>query len=110
MGQLQNTDPKAAKDFLLSFDKAKVNKITLDANTSKQVLAVNSNRAYALIVVTASEPVTLLLGEGDAAINKGILLTGRGSSFEIGHFNLFTGRVAAIAANLAEISITECSF
>ncbi|AFZ31640.1 hypothetical protein Glo7428_3153 [Gloeocapsa sp. PCC 7428] len=101
---------KTARELLLPFDRASNRRVVLNSNTSTQVMPTNLNRAYMVITNTTNEPVTLLLGEGNAELNRGIILTARGSSFEITQNNLFVGRIAAIAASAAEISVVECSF
>lgn len=101
---------KSARDLLLTFDKAISRKLQLNSNASLQILAANSNRAYAAIINISDSPVTLHFGEGNAIDRQGILLLTKGSSFELTQFNLFTGRIAATSPNSAELSIVECSF
>lgn len=87
--------------------------VLLTANASTQLLAVNANRAYAVVVNNSDIPITLAFFKdttGTAVLNQGIVLGVRGSSYEIGMGNLFVGRLAAIAPTPAAVGIVECVF
>lgn len=84
-------------------------KMTLTAANSVEVLAPKETRMYAAIINNSGTNVTLIFGNpSNNSVGVGIILMGRGSSYEIGQNNLYRGRVSAVAANTAELSITEC--
>lgn len=109
MSALQQTINLNPRDLLIKFSNCTSRKLNLAPNNSAQVLAIRQDRIYALVInLSAGVPVTLLLGEGNAVLSQGVFLANKGSSFEIGQFNLYTGRIAAIAPTGAELSIVEC--
>lgn len=100
---------------LFHVDSSEVEPITLapptfgTANAAGQVvLAANANRRYACIVLDNAGDVFLGLG-ANPAVGSGILLSGKGSSYEITPQNLFQGDVYARrgAAPDKNLTITE---
>ena len=79
-------------------------------NISSIVLTANNNRKYAAFVNISDNPIFLNLG--DVAIeNKGIYLSGKGSSYEITiGSGLFMSNISAICpSSTANLSILECT-
>lgn len=108
---VRNTEElRSPKSLIPVFNKAVNRKTPLVANTSAQIVTINLDRAYLVVVNNSDNPVTLAFGDGAAVLNQGIVLTAKGSSFELTHLNLYTGRIAAISDAAAELSIVECSF
>lgn len=108
---LINTEElRTPRSLIAVFNKATNRKLVLVANTSAQVVSTNLDRAYLVVVNNSDDAVTLAFGDGAAALNQGIVLTAKGSSFELTQLNLFTGRIAAISGSASELSIIECSF
>jgi hypothetical protein len=74
--------------------------------SNTQIFAANSNRRYAAICFDAAGgDLYLGLGTG-AARGKGILLLSRGSTFEIGKDNGFSGVINGIGSWNAPINVT----
>lgn len=108
-GGLNN--PSSTQEGLLKYSKPAVSrKVTLTANAPVMLMPANDARVYVAIVNrTANAEVTLTLADPNAAIGAGIPLFNRGSSFEISSNNLYTGKISAVAASNAELSVVECS-
>lgn len=84
-------------------------RVTLTANSARQVLDNNPNRKSALIQNLSTNQITLQLSDVvGAAIGKGIILF-PGGSYEINLLNLHAGRVSAISAAESEIGVTDCT-
>lgn len=80
------------------------------ANTPIVILPVNIDRKYAAFVNNCDIDITLVLGTADkSSLNKGIILKAYGGSFEISVINWYIGKVSAISAKAAKISVVECS-
>ena len=97
------------KDNLITFDKAINKTISVPQNDSVIVLPENPNRIYAIIVNPSKYVVTLNFGEERAEIGKGLILNGKGSSYEITFLNLFVGAITAICGAKVNIGVIECS-
>lgn len=84
-------------------------KETLTADTPLSILDANPNREYVCLVLTSEGSVTLLFGGiASGLIGEGIVLTGKGSNYEITKNNLYKGEISAISAATAELAIMEC--
>ncbi len=68
--------------------------------SSTQVIAANSSRLYLLIVNDSDDEIYINIAGGSASLNQGILLNGKGASYEISSAcgNLITGAITGITA------------
>lgn len=94
---------------LQPFEKCTSKKVSLTAGNSVAILNANLSRMYVAITNISASTITVILGEpSNTALNQGILLMGRGSSFEITQLNWYGGKVSALSSNISELSIVEC--
>ncbi|RAM49472.1 MAG: hypothetical protein C6Y22_22215 [Hapalosiphonaceae cyanobacterium JJU2] len=76
-------------------------------NSSQVILAANENRKYFSIINKTDKPVFINLGT-TATIGKGILLTGKGSSYQqYINSGIYQGEVSAIAIESVELCGVE---
>lgn len=95
----------------ISFTTCTNSEKELIANTAITILASNGARQYGAFVNNSNVDITLILGEpgqGQASLNKGIILKPRGGSYEINSNNLYVGKVAAISGSNCKLSFVEC--
>lgn len=91
-----------------SFSKCKNNKINLLANTALQVFSDNPKRKYAAFVNNGDSDITLVLDDkSKAVLEAGIVLKGKGGSYEITLLNLYTGKISVISAATTQLSVVE---
>lgn len=84
-------------------------RVSLPANSARQVLDTNVNRKSALIQNVSANQITLQLNDVvGASVGKGIILL-PGGSYEINLLNLHTGKISAIAAADSEITVSEAT-
>jgi len=89
------------------FDKATTSDSVTIGTVSTEILALNTNRLYALIVNNSTSSVYLALGV-PAVLNKGIRINANGGSYEIKTDNLFNGAINGIsAAGSKDVVVTE---
>ncbi len=78
-------------------------------NDSSVIIAANPNRKYLNLINNSDKPIWINLGE-TAEINKGILLTDYGSSFELSQgTGLYLGAISAISQSTVNLVGMECS-
>ena len=107
------TDVRAFPQKGAIFTTTDVNLITAQPGTQKvmtgasiSALAANPLRKYATFVNLSDNPIALGLGAA-AVAGTGIVLTAKGSSYEITKGNLFLGEVYAIGTNADLLGVTE---
>lgn len=69
-------------------------------------LAANPNRKYASFINLSDHAIALGIGEA-AVADTGIVLTAKGSSYEVTKGNLFLGEVRAIGTAADMLGVTE---
>ena len=85
------------------------NRVSLPANSARQILDTNASRKSALIQNVSANQVTLQLNDiVGAVVGKGIILL-PGGSYEISLLNLHTGKISAISAGDSEITVSEAT-
>ncbi len=82
-------------DAIEPFGSATAAAISCTNATSTTVLAGDSSRLYAVVTQTSNNDVWLKLGS-TATASSGILLTGKGSSYEINAENPYNGIITCI--------------
>lgn len=103
---IQNTGSFQTIDS--GFTSAIGKKEILTAGTPLSVLDPNPNREYVSLVLTTAGSVTVLFGSvASGLVGEGIVLTGKGSNYEITKNNPYKGEISAISDDDVELSILE---
>ena len=90
------------------FSKSTNKKIDLIANNASAVLDINPKRMYGAFVNNGDSDITLVFEDkSKAVLEAGIVIKGNGGSYEITLLNLYTGKVSAISASTAQLSLIE---
>lgn len=74
--------------------------------TAREILPVNPQRQYALIVNNSDTEMRISLG-GTPTTSKGIPLRASGGFYEITSVNLYRGRIAAICSASKTLDLVE---
>jgi hypothetical protein len=105
---INNVGGLTSNPLASSFSKCTNSKVNLVANLAVGILSSNSKRMYAAFINNGQADITLVLDDkSKAVIDEGIVIKGGGGSFEISLLNLYTGKVSAISAGIAQLSFVE---
>lgn len=73
--------------------------------TAEEILPVNPQRSYALLMNDSDTAIYISLG-GTAVANQGIRINANGGAYEISAVNLYRGRISAICSVASKTLLT----